>query len=967
MPAVIGRRQPALLTGLLACALIAAAKHTVLAGSNPPPPPCNSCDSDGFLPSQLTVTVSGFSVNIPAPGNCYESWDELHQSCAGTFHLEASPDTGCQWGPRVIGSASYYGCDHPPCDGTGTTYYTVKLQVARSGGGYGVLIWAEETSNPSYGYGIFSESAPTNHCQTVMMSTTNNDPCNMHTPGSVSITPCGCPQPSNGPECGVWHDCPDCSWSTNRPSQPGPCYVWSGPPDCTWSNTCVPTSPQPPCTVWRECPDCTWSNVCGRCQSCVNGVCSGPPPTTNCVAAGRFSGGSAGASPSAACWSNSMTFSASASAVAGTIRIITPHGDCSVSTNNTSDSVTGTNYTWSLSGGASGPGSSLTTNLPPGVYIWTCTVAATNKICGVVSTNLVATGTVVSVNLNVDTDRNGIVDNDDQSGKEQWTLARGALTPPRLIDLNSSNSLDALPTLIVRPPGASPAGYSLRLHVSGDLSSPNDSFRLLDAGKTNLAVDSNGYCPLSLWPTNGATFYLASQHARRTATDFGDFPTQFTVDLELKQPDGTVACSDRIKLAVAPLILPPETNAVQQVYSTVNIPGISGLTVLPTGGSHFLQDQVKFTKVQIRSNANDDVYVLLNHWNPGSLATVLRTNNLVGVSWPLNDLGNGGNMMVTPPFTDAPYGKLLLGSGHPGSESYWNGQNVQFVVTTLDTTWLAVGHVDEVIMFVAPNKVLFADPWKAADLLHGEIAAGNGANTIWFGGYMLASSSRAKTIQNVVIATNAVGNLKVTTLPISLPNSTLTTNLVFTNNLFEVGDRLRVDNEVLSVTAISSPTVTVARAQYGRPAGSHASNSVIYAYSNVMRRNLPEDPSQSAQKSIESVTNALYLALGAYASSVTFTSMPVLFDLANTTPPKFLANSANVVNCLVVGGGTVYYQNTGCAVFENYISAVVPGAHAVDAWDDLHQLEGEIHCGTAARRSLDAVPPWWQLVPVDWN
>jgi hypothetical protein len=572
---------------------------------------------------------------------------------------------------------------------------------------------------------------------------------------------------------------------------------------------------------------------------------------------------------------------------------------------------------------------------------------------------------VVLVDLDVDTDRNGTISENDDDGEDEWTLARGALMSPRFIYLgpNGSNSLVGLPPLVIRAPGVNPAGYSLRLHVSDE--SPNYNFRLLDGGETNLSVDANGYLTFGTWPTNGATFYLASQDARRTSTSLGEFPTECTIDLELKGPDEGMVCSDRVKLSVAPLILPPETNAAQQVYSTVNIPEIAGLMVLPTGGSAFLQDQVKFTKIQIRSNANDDVFVLLNHWAAGSLELVLKTNGLVGAQWLLSDQGNGGNMMATPPFAGAPYGKLLLGSGHPGSESYWNGQNVQEVVTTLDTTWLAVGHVDEVIMFVAPNKVLFADPWKAADLLHGEIAAGNGANPIWFGGYGVSTSSRTRTIQDVVIATNTAGNLKVTTLPISLPNSTLATNLVFTNNLFEPDDRLRVDNEVLRVTAVNGSTVTVARAQYERPATDHDSNSVVYAYSTVMRRNLPELPSSVVGKTTD-ITNRLYQALDGYATPDMFKPMPVLFDLDSSTG-RYAANSANVVNCLVLGGVTLYYQKTGCTVFQNYISSVVPGAQPVDAWNYLHQGLGEIHCGTAVRRSLNPLPRWWEQVPSDWN
>ncbi len=137
--------------------------------------------------------------------------------------------------------------------------------------------------------------------------------------------------------------------------------------------------------------------VCGPCGDCFAGVCTVPGPATNCASSGSFTSGSASASPSVVCLSNSITFSASATPVPASIRIVTTATDCVLTTNYTPDTITGTSYSWSLSGGASGSGNSLTTNLPPGRYIWTCTASAVNALCGVVSTNLVATGTVVNI------------------------------------------------------------------------------------------------------------------------------------------------------------------------------------------------------------------------------------------------------------------------------------------------------------------------------------------------------------------------------------------------------------------------------------------------------------------------------------------------------------------------------------------------------------------------------------------
>lgn len=147
--------------------------------------------------------------------------------------------------------------------------------------------------------------------------------------------------------------------------------------------------------------DGTCSNLCGRCQTCVSNVCSDPPITTSCLsgAGGYFSGGSA--SSNVVCAGSAITFSASASPVAGTVRTITTHGDCSVETNDSPDNITGTGFAWSLYSGstllAMGTGSSITTNLPAGLYTCTFAVTATQTKCPPFSTSLVATGTVVGV------------------------------------------------------------------------------------------------------------------------------------------------------------------------------------------------------------------------------------------------------------------------------------------------------------------------------------------------------------------------------------------------------------------------------------------------------------------------------------------------------------------------------------------------------------------------------------------
>jgi len=406
---------------------------------------------------------------------------------------------------------------------------------------------------------------------------------------------------------------------------------------------------------------------------------------------------------------------------------------------------------------------------------------------------------------------------------------------------------------------------------------------------------------------------------------------------------------------VAPLILPPECYPAEKVYSLCF--EMSGVTMLnTTATSAFIQDMVKFTKCQIHSNATHTVAVPLDHSYAGDLDAVLRVDEKIPslAIWPF--LGDGGNIMATPPLgPHAPYGKIMLGTKNQLSAPQWARQGLQPEILTIDTSWLLVGHVDEIFMWITTNTVLYADPWMATDILHTEIAAGRQADKLWFG---LDSNGTNATISQVVIATNQAG-YKLASLPApGLPATTNHATLVFSGNLFSTGDVLRVGSEILLVISTNGASVTVARAQAGRPATAHSPGSVIYAYSTGIQENLPVGShGESVVEHIAAASNQLRQALGAYPT--TFVPMPVLFG-KGTGSDNFVAYSANVVNCLVGMDSAIHYSYTGCSAFENYVKQTLPGAKEWNFWV-FHCAQGEIHCATAAIRSVPPQPPWWNL------
>ncbi|MCL1921816.1 MAG: protein-arginine deiminase domain-containing protein, partial [Kiritimatiellaeota bacterium] len=265
-------------------------------------------------------------------------------------------------------------------------------------------------------------------------------------------------------------------------------------------------------------------------------------------------------------------------------------------------------------------------------------------------------------------------------------------------------------------------------------------------------------------PTN---FHVAAAAARKTLTDTA--PDAFSLSATHRAPSNRQVSSDDLRLKTAPLILPPECNPAEEVYSTYTnyfYPPIKGITKLPVTQTsplypvtQFTQDMLKFASVQFNDKGNTDAAVGLGHLNAGNLMSCLTNPPMLQVDWgvgldlngnPANTLGNGGNIMATPPCEDAPYGKIMIGTKWPQTRVFWEAQDIQPIIN-ISNNWLVVGHVDELFMWVSPTKVIYADPWVAADMLHYMIANDGGMATLWCG---YKSSDKTNTISGAVIDNN---------------------------------------------------------------------------------------------------------------------------------------------------------------------------------------------------------------------
>ena len=98
-----------------------------------------------------------------------------------------------------------------------------------------------------------------------------------------------------------------------------------------------------------------------------------------------------------------------------------------------------------------------------------------------------------------------------------------------------------------------------------------------------------------------------------------------------------------------------------------------------------------------------------------------------------------GNVEATPPHTDRqgrrfPYGRVITGKQHeltmhPGVLKFLEAQEVQWPPIVVDTSWLAIGHVDEVVNFVPAKsktgfRVLLPSPKAGRAMLKALLAKG---------------------------------------------------------------------------------------------------------------------------------------------------------------------------------------------------------------------------------------------------
>jgi protein-arginine deiminase len=284
----------------------------------------------------------------------------------------------------------------------------------------------------------------------------------------------------------------------------------------------------------------------------------------------------------------------------------------------------------------------------------------------------------------------------------------------------------------------------------------------------------------------------------------------------------------------------------------------------------------------------------------------------------MDSLNSFGNLETIPPYSmnnvSYPLGRLFRGDVpnlHPdlSFETMLEAQSLQPPVY-IDTSWLAVGHVDETISFVKANTprgwiVLANDPRLAKQMLEDQVAKGYGGAIMFAGLFWLDKN----------------------------------------NNPFAAD---RSISDVLADTSIMAQSATAA-------AAIDAELQVIKTETGLTDQEIVRIP--FLHQSVQGYSLA-------YQVGTVNSFVPTETDIIVPEPHGPLIPGGLDAGAWTDGGPT---QDAGMPsgtdiMKEQFERALAPygiAVHWVEDWNLYHRLEGEVHCGSNAARTIPSVK-WWE-------
>lgn len=366
-----------------------------------------------------------------------------------------------------------------------------------------------------------------------------------------------------------------------------------------------------------------------------------------------------------------------------------------------------------------------------------------------------------------DTNRDGIIDEKDELGRQTWSLANGAL----ILFNNNDDSRKGRPDWQDEKVNGDRdvedlAPIQLKLsenYVGAQIFITADS-----ASRPHINVfqkTADGWQPIDILGTKPLAFdrniilgIEAKQFADRT------WNGSVTLKATAKK-DGKQISSDQIQMGVSPWIMSPNTAPVKEILVSDRGPANRDLIsqikqavkatgaqvkVMP-GDRLWMQDSEKFGYVQFPEKSGIRTYnVVLNNPDQGQSKKPDKSllNQDLGtfeIGKPrtldvLNQWADGyGNLQVTPPLPGYPMGRIYYGNSgtetlNPEVVDFLKAQQVQGPPVDIDTSWLLIRHVDEIINFIPGQSgkplMLIVSPEAGVKLLEELQQKGYGSMSI---------------------------------------------------------------------------------------------------------------------------------------------------------------------------------------------------------------------------------------------
>ena len=367
-----------------------------------------------------------------------------------------------------------------------------------------------------------------------------------------------------------------------------------------------------------------------------------------------------------------------------------------------------------------------------------------------------------------DTNRDGEINEQDELGKEQWSLSSGALVlfndkssdrPKIPIWQETKVSAPRRPAMLSQVHLKLPENFNgSQVFITADsVASPHISvFQKTSDGWQ--AVDISGVTPL-VFNSNIVLGVEAKQFADRNWNGLINLRATAT-------NNGLEIAANIIKMGVTPWIMPSNTAPVKEVQvsdrGSANSEFISQLkqAVEPTGAqvkiiqgerawmqniqkNGYVQfpgkSQLRNFNVAVKSQSNPAI-------NKPAKSTQEQDFSVFKIGKPrneesVNQWDDGyGNLQVTPPIPGHPMGRVYYGNSgnssfNPEVLDFIKAQQIQGPAVDIDTSWLLTRQVDEIINFIpspTPGKYIMAiaSPEAGVKLLEELAGKGYGDVTI---------------------------------------------------------------------------------------------------------------------------------------------------------------------------------------------------------------------------------------------